>query len=86
MIQIATLFGLGGVALFTALIAYHGANAIAAVLITAGFGLVWASLFHIVPMIANAIAWRVLFVAGPAPSIAQMTLYDKREVQKAGGS
>jgi putative membrane protein len=73
MIRIATGLGLLGVALFTGLILYQGAGQIAAVLIGAGTGLVWASLFHIVPMLVNAQAWRVLFVAGPAPSLLQMT-------------
>jgi putative membrane protein len=73
MIRAASILGLLGVALFTCLIVYEGAGPVIAVLMAAGFGLVWASLFHILPMIVNAEAWRVLFVAGPAPSLLQMT-------------
>ena len=43
-----------------------------AVVAMAGSGLLWASLFHVVPMVVNAAAWRLLFVAGPAPSLLQM--------------
>ncbi|HLY55002.1 MAG TPA: lysylphosphatidylglycerol synthase domain-containing protein [Stellaceae bacterium] len=73
MIRAATILGLFGIALFTCLIIYEGAAPVGLVLLGAGFGLVWASAFHVVPMVVNAQAWRVLFVAGPAPSLAQMT-------------
>lgn len=73
MIRWASLFGLIGVALLTGILVFEGIGPLTVALQTAGFGLVWASLFHIVPMVVMAIAWRVLFVAGPAPSILQMT-------------
>jgi putative membrane protein len=73
MIRLATLFGLLGVALFTGLLIYQGAGDVASVLLDAGFGLFWASLFHIIPMVVNAEAWRALFVAGPMPSLLQMS-------------
>ena len=73
MIRVATLLGLLGVALFTGLLIYQGVGQVGAVVVEAGFGLLWASLFHIVPMIVNAGAWRMLFVAGPSPSLIQMT-------------
>ncbi len=73
MIRAASILGLLGIALFTCLIVYQGAGPVATVLLGAGSGLVWASAFHLVPMIVNAQAWRVLFVAGPAPTLAQMT-------------
>lgn len=72
MIRAATIFGLFGIALFTALLIYQGAGQVGTVVADAGIGLVWASLFHVVPMIVNAEAWRLLFVAGPAPSLPQM--------------
>ena len=72
MIRGAVILGLIGMALFTGLLIYEGAGTVAAVLYEAGFGLVWASLFHIVPMIVNAAAWRMLFVAGPMPTLLQM--------------
>jgi putative membrane protein len=72
MIRTATILGLLGTALFTALLIYEGVGTVWTVLMEAGFGLVCASLFHIVPMIVNAAAWRMLFIAGPPPSIARM--------------
>jgi putative membrane protein len=72
VIRAATIFGLFGIALFTALLIYQGAGQVGSVVADAGIGLVWASLFHVVPMIVNAEAWRLLFVAGPTPSLLQM--------------
>jgi putative membrane protein len=73
MIRAATIFGLLGVALFTGLLIFQGAGQVGAVVAMAGAGLVWASLYHLVPMIVNAAAWRMLFVAGPPPTLLQMT-------------
>jgi hypothetical protein len=73
MIRAATLLGLLGIALFTTLLIYQGAGQVGTVVADAGIGLVWASLYHVVPMIVNAAAWRMLFVAGPSPSLLQMT-------------
>ena len=73
MIRVATLLGLLGIGLFTALLIYQGAGQVGSVVADAGIGLVWASLYHAVPMVVNAQAWRLLFVAGPAPTLAQMT-------------
>jgi putative membrane protein len=72
MIRLASIMGLLGVALFTGLLVYQGAGQVGTVVADAGIGLLWASLFHIVPMMANAAAWRLLFVAGPRPSLARM--------------
>jgi|HubBroStandDraft_1064217.scaffolds.fasta_scaffold00257_16 putative membrane protein len=72
MIRIATIMGLLGVALFTALLVYQGAGQVGTVVADAGIGLLWVSLYHAVPMVVNAAAWRMLFVAGPIPSLAQM--------------
>jgi putative membrane protein len=74
MIRFGYVLGLAGIALFTALLIYQGAAQVAAVMIAAGFGLVWASLFHVIPMVVNAAAWRVLFVGGASPSLAQVSL------------
>jgi putative membrane protein len=73
LIRAATIMGLVGLTLFTVLLICQGVGPVGAVLLEAGIGLVWASLYHIVPMVVNAVAWRMLFVAGPAPSILQMT-------------
>ena len=74
MIRTATVFGIIGFAIFTGMLLYQGIEPIMAALSVAGIGLLWASLFHIVPMVVNAYAWRVLFAVVPKPSWAQMTL------------
>jgi glycosyltransferase 2 family protein len=73
MIRVATILGLLGLALFTGLLIYQGAGQVGGVVADAGIGLVLVSLYHIVPMVVNAAAWRVLFVAGPKPTLPQMT-------------
>jgi len=50
-----------GLALFTVLIAYQGAREVGGALVGAGPGLLVVALFHVVPMLANAIGWRCLF-------------------------
>jgi putative membrane protein len=74
MIRLATVLGLAGTALLTGLLIWHGVGPVFAALMAAGIGLVWASLFHIVPMTINAYAWRVLFAVPPRPSWVQMTV------------
>jgi putative membrane protein len=72
MIRLATLCGVVGLACVTGFLIYHGVGPILAALSTAGIGLVWASLFHVVPMTVNAYAWRVLFAVGPKPTLPRM--------------
>jgi putative membrane protein len=47
----------GGVALFTALVAWQGLQEIARTLASAGVGLVWVTLFHLVPLAASTLGW-----------------------------
>jgi putative membrane protein len=47
----------GGLALFTALVVYLGVGEIARTLASAGVGLLWISLFHLVPIGASALGW-----------------------------
>ncbi len=74
MIKAAGAFGFLGVGILTALLIYHGVGPIMTMLETAGIGLLWASLFHAVPMGANAYAWRVLFAVGGKPGWLRMLL------------
>jgi putative membrane protein len=74
LIRLGTLLGLLGLAGLAALLAYEGIGPVFSTLAEGGFGLVWASLFHIVPMTVNAAAWQRLFVAGRRPALATMTL------------
>ena len=65
-----------GVALFVALLAWQGIDSIAAVLLVAGWGLLGVAAFHLVPLVIDATALRVL-VAQPrtaSSSLARDTL------------
>jgi putative membrane protein len=58
-----------GLALFTALLAAHGASDVAGALRAAGFGLVVVAVFHLVPMLADAIGWRRLLPSELRPPV-----------------
>jgi glycosyltransferase 2 family protein len=58
--RLAGVLALAGLAAATLLIARHGFTNVRAVLVSAGDGIVWASLFHVVPIAANARAWQAL--------------------------
>jgi len=68
----AFLGAAAGLSLFTALIAYHGVGEITAALARAGAGLALVALFHLVPLVTNAIGWRYLLSA-PCPSLSTLT-------------
>ncbi len=70
MIRAATFLGLAGLALATAIFAYEGFPAILAAALSAGLGILWASLFHFVSMAVNARAWQVLLPAWKRGSLA----------------
>ena len=73
MMRIATVLGLCGLALATALFVGRDLGLVLATLAGAGFGLVWASLFHFVSMAFNARGWQVLFRGPRWPSLAFTT-------------
>ncbi|HEY2968243.1 MAG TPA: lysylphosphatidylglycerol synthase domain-containing protein [Casimicrobiaceae bacterium] len=56
----AGVLAIAGLALAVALFAREDAGGIVALVIAAGPGLVLAALFHVLPMLANAYAWRRL--------------------------
>jgi putative membrane protein len=60
-IRVAAVFALAGLAGATALIAHAGLRPVIDAFVAAGFGILWAALFHFVPMIANGRAWQILF-------------------------
>lgn len=69
----AAYAGLGiGLVLFTVLIAYQGAREVGGALVAAGPGLLVVALFHVVPMLANALGWRCLLERGRRLSVASM--------------
>jgi putative membrane protein len=77
VIRTASLLGLAGVALATALFLWQGVGAVFAVFAAAGLGLVWASLFHFVPMALNARAWQILLPAS-RPAVLRPERADPR--------
>src|SRR5512140_1860066 len=56
-----------GLALFTTLIAYEGLRDVTRTLASAGIGLLWVTLFHLVPLMASALGWYTLFGAEARP-------------------
>lgn len=60
MIRLAAFLGLAGLCAATGLIVWSGYEQVLAALHSAGMGIVWTSLFHIVPMIACVLGWQTL--------------------------
>jgi len=56
-----------GLALFTTLIAVEGFRDVTRTLASAGIGLLWVTLFHLVPLMASALGWWALFDASARP-------------------
>jgi putative membrane protein len=72
---VTTALGVAGLAVVVALIVYEGHDAVLSALAAGGIGLVWASLFHAVPMAINARAWQVLMPGARPPSLAAFTWF-----------
>jgi putative membrane protein len=68
----AYIFLLVGLALFTFLIGYYGFSDVVAALIVCGWGLLWISLFHLVPVLASSVAWCSLWTGSTPPPLAMM--------------
>jgi putative membrane protein len=68
MIRLASLFGLLGLAVATGVIVWSGYDQVLQALAQAGIGIVWTSLFHIVPMIICVIGWQALMPGQNPPS------------------
>jgi putative membrane protein len=58
-----------GLALFTALVAYQGVRDVVGTLASAGSGLLWVALFHVVPLTASALGWYTLFGRATRPPL-----------------
>jgi putative membrane protein len=61
-----------GLALFSALIAREGVREVGGAIGAAGPGLVVVALFHLVPMLADAVGWRVLLARQVRPGVGTM--------------
>ena len=69
MFQLAALFGLFGLAATTGIIVWSGYASILQALSVAGWGIVWTSLYHIVPLLACCVGWRALMPGRNRPSL-----------------
>jgi len=58
-----------GIAVFTALVVYHGVAELGAALAVAGWGLVVVALFHLLPLVGDAMGWRSLLAPGERPPL-----------------
>src|SRR5262249_18788749 len=61
-----------GLAMFTALLAAHGASEVGAALRTAGAGLLCVAIYHLLPMLADALGLRRLLPAELRPPVRTM--------------
>ena len=73
--SVTTVLGLAGLGVAIALIVYQGHDAVLSAFAAGGLGLIWASLFHAVPMAINARAWQVLMPGARPPSLAAFTWF-----------
>jgi putative membrane protein len=73
MKHLGGILALAGLTLAVVLFARSDLSVLASLLVAAGPGLALASLFHVVPMIANAHAWQRLLPAPQRPSLGTMT-------------
>ena len=67
MTRVATWLLTAGALLFIGVLASQGLPAVLSALAAAGWGLVLVALFHLLPLVLDAAAIRVLFVPGAAP-------------------
>jgi glycosyltransferase 2 family protein len=73
MIRLAKLLGLLGLALATLLLVDQGIGTVFQAVAAAGFGTLWAALFHLLPMLVNARAWQLLAAGADRPGIFRFT-------------
>ena len=67
MTKAATWLLTAGALLFIGVLASQGLPAVLSALAAAGWGLVLVALFHLLPLVLDAAAIRVLFIPGAAP-------------------
>ena len=73
MRHLGRVLALAGLALAVTLFIRGDVTSIVALVISAGPGLVLAALFHVLPMLANACAWRRLLPEAHRPSVHVLT-------------
>jgi putative membrane protein len=70
MTKAATWLLTAGALLFIGVLASQGLPAVLSALAAAGWGLVLVALFHLLPLVLDAAAIRVLFIPGASPPVA----------------
>jgi len=65
MIRVASIIGILGLALATGVIVWSGYEQVLQALEQAGWGIVWTSLYHLVPMYLCVIGWQALVPGRP---------------------
>ena len=68
MFRLAALFGLCGLAATTGILVWSGYDSVLAALRVAGWGVLWTSLYHLLPLMACVIGWRALLPGRKKPS------------------
>ena len=74
MFRAAALFGVLGLAAAIGLIAWQGYAPVMQAFATAGWGIVWTSLFHIVPLLLAVVGWQILWPGRHRPGFAFLLL------------
>lgn len=69
MIKLASFLGLLGLVLATAVIAWSGYDQVLQALGQAGWGIVWTSLAHLLPMFLCVVGWQALLPGKKRPSL-----------------
>src|SRR6266480_2254106 len=70
-----------GLALLTALVVYVGTGELARTLASAGAGLLWVSLFHVVPITASALGWYAVIAPVERPCLRTRSEEHTSELQ-----
>lgn len=73
MFRAAAFFAILGLAAAVGLIVWHGADDVLRAFAAAGWGIVWANLFHLVPMVLASYAWILLWPGKRRPSLTFMS-------------
>ncbi len=69
MKRLMVLFGLAGLALFTGLVVWRGADTLAEALVTVGWGILIIVAFDAIPLLADAFGWRRVAATRARPSL-----------------
>ncbi|MBW3543363.1 MAG: flippase-like domain-containing protein [Planctomycetes bacterium] len=69
------VLALAGLGLLAGVVAWYGFGEVGRAFAEVGWGVVWVSLFHFVPLACDTLGWRSLFAAAHRPSLVRMFLF-----------